>query len=744
VLALFLAFGFAARVAVQAETVPVGEKVYLPKVIPAGPGAYCSRNLTDDFLRWNRRTIVEAYRTVGRHNAAWDDQAIAFLESYARLVSNCPDVPSRAEYLETVQPLIKAGCTDPMVLSAIGDILHKNDRLAEAQDYFGRAVAGFKEVPYPKAQVRRAYTRLATFAYNDETQYGKRPSPSFAERFAQLNEVITQSLTDGSFVDGEQRMLWKNVSWEVAKWYRRNPRPLYDAVFAQPGVDPWFENLVAGWYHIQKAWQARGNDWANNVTEEGWRGFGEHLAKAREHLSRAYALHPNFPEPAGYMMTVAMGQGDAPEENVRTWFDRAVAAQLDYRPAYSSLLWAMRPRWGGSHEAMYRFGLECLETGRFDTDVPRTLLKAVEDIAFDEGWEPVWRVRGVYDNLVKLCDGMTAARPEAARWWKTARPLIAWKCGRYADAADMLEKLGSDADPACLTEFKTDLTRVRREASLAANPLASEVRRATDAYGTTPPEQLLPVFEDLLTRASDPMVAAACREYVVALRKDLELAKGDWVDVMPGPDLAGWERLRGEWAVEADGALRSVVEMRRGTMLLLRNRFGGNYEIRGEIELPPVSHDPEGGVVVAYKELDEPRWAFVRVRQPRSSVFIGTVPSAKNERSFTGDVFEKNTFLIQVWEGRMKVVVNNETVIASYEITDEGSLQTPCRVGLGAGAGLNQGMFARYRKVQLQLLKEAPPGLSSPSPSAGGATGRPPGGAQESGTGDKETPSLTE
>jgi hypothetical protein len=226
------------------------------------------------------------------------------------------------------------------------------------------------------------------------------------------------------------------------------------------------------------------------------------------------------------------------------------------------------------------------------------------------------------------------------------------------------------------------------------------------------------------------------------LRKDLELAKGDWMDVMPGPDLAGWERLRGEWTVEADGALRAVLEPKRGTMLLLRNLLDGNYEVRGEIELPSDSRDPEGGVVVAYKELDEPRWAFVRVRQPRSTVFLGTVPSAQNQRFLTGDVYEKNTFLIQVWEGRMRVVVNDDPVLSGYPVTEEGSLRTPCRVGLGAG-GLSQGMFARYRKVQLRLLKEAPPGLSS-LPKAGGATGRPPGGAQESGTGDKETPSPTE
>ncbi len=44
--------------------------------------------------------------------------------------------------------------------------------------------------------------------------------------------------------------------------------------------------------------------------------------------------------------------GDAPQpgEDARTWFDRAVAAQFDYWPAYQARLVFLQPRWGGSYE----------------------------------------------------------------------------------------------------------------------------------------------------------------------------------------------------------------------------------------------------------------------------------------------------------------------------------------------------------------------------------------------------------
>jgi len=73
------------------------------------------------------------------------------------------------------------------------------------------------------------------------------------------------------------------------------------------------------------------------------------------------------------MIAVAMAGEAEPSETPRVWFDRAVAAQFDYYEAYSSLLWSLRPRWLGSHEEMYDFGLECLAT----TNVIESLLSGV-------------------------------------------------------------------------------------------------------------------------------------------------------------------------------------------------------------------------------------------------------------------------------------------------------------------------------------------------------------------------------
>jgi hypothetical protein len=105
------------------------------------------------------------------------------------------------------------------------------------------------------------------------------------------------------------------------------------------------------------------------VKEKGWEGFAGHLAKAREHLVAAYRLDPSRPEAAAEMIPVTMGQ-NSEGESEEVWFERAVKAQVDFAPAYVSMSWALRPRWGGSTEAMYKLADRCASSDRFDTSVP--------------------------------------------------------------------------------------------------------------------------------------------------------------------------------------------------------------------------------------------------------------------------------------------------------------------------------------------------------------------------------------
>ena len=88
--------------------------------------------------------------------------------------------------------------------------------------------------------------------------------------------------------------------------------------------------MLEGEYQIIEAWKARGGGYADTVADKGWQGFREHLAQARKCLTEAWRLRPDLPMAPSRMIYVSLGDSDIGE--MRLWFDRTVAAQLDYAP----------------------------------------------------------------------------------------------------------------------------------------------------------------------------------------------------------------------------------------------------------------------------------------------------------------------------------------------------------------------------------------------------------------------------
>ena len=64
------------------------------------------------------------------------------------------------------------------------------------------------------------------------------------------------------------------------------------AAAREPGADPWIALLADAEAERLAAWRGRGGGFANSVTEEGWRGFAEHLEKAKAKALKAHELHP--------------------------------------------------------------------------------------------------------------------------------------------------------------------------------------------------------------------------------------------------------------------------------------------------------------------------------------------------------------------------------------------------------------------------------------------------------------------
>ena len=170
------------------------------------------------------------------------------------------------------------------------------------------------------------------------------------------------------------------VSYYIEEYGDEEKYPNVIQSLKESKIDPWMAMVLEGIVEWRKAWKERGSGYADTVTDQRWQGFKVHGDKAYEFLVKAWQLHPELPQSAAYLVDVASGRGGLAE--AVTWFNRAVAAQIDYRPAYNHMLWALRPRWHGSWHMMVAFGQRAadIDPRLYETIAPLTYIWAVQDI----------------------------------------------------------------------------------------------------------------------------------------------------------------------------------------------------------------------------------------------------------------------------------------------------------------------------------------------------------------------------
>ena len=339
--------------------------------------------------KWKEKCYLKEYQSAGQHNQKWDTKVESLIRSARCNSDKWGDLTAkeREEVVAEFESIRASGCADPLLLAMHSSALLKEKMYSKAVIAADLAMSGF-------SQSRYAYSTRLVAAKNSCLANKAAGKQGDAKKAAiTLREWLVKAASDwvyqnecqGYYADTFDN--YCNLSKDIAEGDQiltgrdGNPQAMLDLVLSMENADPWIKAYVAGKCHVSLGWLDRGGSWAYKVTDAGWKGFGKHLSEARRCFVEAYPLHPEFPHIAAEMIPVAMGSscGNADEE--RLWFDRAVAAQFDYMHAYSSYLWAIRPRWGGSHEKMLAFGRECLATKRFDTAVPYYFMQVLSDIA---------------------------------------------------------------------------------------------------------------------------------------------------------------------------------------------------------------------------------------------------------------------------------------------------------------------------------------------------------------------------
>ena len=251
---------------------------------------------------------------------------------------------------------------------------------------------------------------------------------------------------------GAARRFFVRCLWDDAALLSEAQPRLDDEVVEQldrqPGADPWLVHVVTGLHFAHKALLAARQD----PQVEQW------LRTASERLQKAHELCPEFPEAAAGMVLVSTLQRSA-DPGPRAWFDRALDAQVDCRPAFRSLLRFFHPRSGGSAAHMYHFAEECLATARFDTEVPMWFPWVLDVMGtLDDDPRRLWAAPEVADGMERWAKGYLATDGKVVphEFVRIGRCLAAWAGGRYDDALAAFAACGQKIDPVWLTILHVD------------------------------------------------------------------------------------------------------------------------------------------------------------------------------------------------------------------------------------------------------------------------------------------------
>ena len=384
---------------------------------------------------------------------AKDKESQLYLDNVLKLLSHQADRPILSELLNKGKELVNKNSNDYGIIFAYGYCLYADKNYKEAINVLRKS---FNKVKNDKSLSNIFVYLNAGVLSNCLEKEKKRRWTEWCVGIRKIEAAIRKD----EFAQNDSRILLF-----LKDNFIRTPDKILNALKKKKNVDPWLIKVLTGEVEKDKAWKARGKTWASGVSKQGWVGFKDHLAKSRSALKEAWEMHPDRPEPAVLMITVAMGGHAGPGETTILWFNRAVKAEIDYKKAYGKLLWALRPRWGGNYKIMYDLGSCSLNTKRFETKAPEYFLMSLVYIATDLSG---YRLRSYFHQedtrkkLHQMFEGLLGRiqnKNEKERIMAT-RVLCEVLSGEYENAQKHLKEVNKNFN------FRNLLTEYRNKACL--------------------------------------------------------------------------------------------------------------------------------------------------------------------------------------------------------------------------------------------------------------------------------------
>lgn len=213
--------------------------------------------------------------------------------------------------------------------------------------------------------------------------------------------------------------------------------------------------------YLRYAWKARGNGYADTVTQEGWKLFGERVQQARSTLEEATKISGSDPEWYRAMQTVALAQGWN-----RAQVDALVNAALSSEPGYFYFARAeanyLLPKWYGKPGDTEQFAARVADRiGGQEGDADYFLIAAtINCCRRTQAPALSWaRIRQGYFALDQLYG--------TNNYQRNAMAFLALRAGDTQTAQQIFAKIGNDWD---LSVWRS---KVRFDASRTGQTIAN-------------------------------------------------------------------------------------------------------------------------------------------------------------------------------------------------------------------------------------------------------------------------------
>ena len=428
---------------------------------PSGSQIPTDRNVPSDkkfceiYKSWGNRIIVDHYK----HLHPGEQKVPPFLtESFGYFLRLSQKATN--EFNAHGETLEQAGIDDPAFFLMAG--LLRVD-VPSKERLLGQAVAGFQKSDYSP------FLLFLSAANLSKSLADRGADPSLIANTDQIAlEALKKGLGPDSFQEQELAALrWRLTGGSAGSLFERRGAEAAEIVKQADNLPEWIKEFAQGRIFKDAAWGARGDGWSDEVTPEGAVGFQQNLELARQHLTAAWELNPSDPGAATCMISVIMGEsGD--KTAMRQWFDRAVAAELDCQDAYNGFIWALRPRWHGSHAEMLLFADECVRSNRFDTVIPSYYLKIVREVASEESdHDAIYKRPVIYRNLRYVLETylQSTDMPFSRTYTHTLDAIFDYKNGNLPGARNHLVALNFQPDPASDLALLEDLPAMVKKLS---------------------------------------------------------------------------------------------------------------------------------------------------------------------------------------------------------------------------------------------------------------------------------------